>query len=115
MGTDASMAQHVSNVIRRGFVHLDESSRRLTPAPLGLALVHAMMLIDEVALTLTLTLSPTLSLKPKSKPKPTPTPKPKPKPKPNPNPKPKPNPTLTLTPGAWPSPPIRRDEPPPAG
>ena len=47
VGTDASMAQHVSNVIRRGFVHLDESSRRLTPAPLGLALVHAMMLIDE--------------------------------------------------------------------
>ena len=28
-------------------MHLDESSRRLTPAPLGLALVHAMMLIDE--------------------------------------------------------------------
>ena len=47
VGTDASMATHVSNVIRRGFATLDEASRRLTPAPMGLALVHAMMLIDE--------------------------------------------------------------------
>ena len=47
IGTDASMATHVSNVIRRGYVVLDEATRRLTPAPLGLALVHAYALIDE--------------------------------------------------------------------
>jgi hypothetical protein len=47
IGTDASMATHVSNVIRRGYVLLDESSRSLTPSPLGLALIHAYTLIDE--------------------------------------------------------------------
>ena len=41
------MAQHVSNVIKRGYVTLEESSRRLAPAPLGLALVHAYVSIDE--------------------------------------------------------------------
>lgn len=47
IGTDASMATHVSNVIKRGYVHLDEATRRLVPAPLGLALVHAYSEIDE--------------------------------------------------------------------
>ena len=47
IGTDASMATHVTNVIRRGYVELDEGSRALVPAPLGLALVHAYTLIDE--------------------------------------------------------------------
>ena len=41
------MATHVSNVIRRGFVRIDEDTRALVPAPLGLALVHAYALIDE--------------------------------------------------------------------
>ena len=35
------MAQHVSNVVRRGYVQLDEATRQLVPAPLGLALSHA--------------------------------------------------------------------------
>ena len=47
VGTDASMATHVSNVIKRGYVTLDEYTRRLAPAPLGLALIHAYSLIDE--------------------------------------------------------------------
>jgi hypothetical protein len=47
IGTDASMATHVSNVIKREYVFLDESTRRLTPSPLGQALVHAYALIDE--------------------------------------------------------------------
>ena len=47
IGTDASMATHVSNIIRRGFVQIDEATRELVPAPLGLALVHSYALIDE--------------------------------------------------------------------
>jgi len=46
VGTDASMATHVSNVQKRGYVKLDDATRRLTPAPLGLALIHAYTLID---------------------------------------------------------------------
>lgn len=41
IGTDASMATHVTNVIKRGYAQLDEGTRQLVPAPLGLALVHA--------------------------------------------------------------------------
>lgn len=40
IGTDASMATHVSNVIRRGYVTLDENTRSLVPSALGLALIH---------------------------------------------------------------------------
>lgn len=47
IGTDASMATHVSNVIKREYVLLDAATRRLTPSPLGQALVHAYTLIDE--------------------------------------------------------------------
>jgi len=46
IGTDASMAQHVSNVQKRQYVDLDESTRRMSPSALGLALAHAYALID---------------------------------------------------------------------
>ena len=46
IGTDASMAQHIANVVKRGYVTLDESTRQLIPSPLGSALVHAYMLVD---------------------------------------------------------------------
>merc|ERR1719474_2385686 len=46
IGTDASMAQHITNVLKRGYVWLDEGSRRLVPAAMGLALAHAYTLVD---------------------------------------------------------------------
>eukprot|EP00667_Euglena_gracilis_P009856 EG_transcript_10015 len=46
IGTDASMATHVSNVVKRQYVTLDAATRELRPSPLGLALVHALTLID---------------------------------------------------------------------
>ena len=47
IGTDASMASHVTNVQKRGYVTLDETTRRLKPSVLGLALIHAYTLVDE--------------------------------------------------------------------
>jgi len=47
IGTDASMATHVSNVQKRAYVELDESTRQMVPSPLGLALAHAYALIDQ--------------------------------------------------------------------
>jgi len=47
IGTDASMATHISNIERRGFVTLDPGTRQLVPTALGLALIHAYTLIDE--------------------------------------------------------------------
>jgi len=47
IGTDASMATHISNVERRGYVTLDGGTRQLVPSALGLALIHAYTLIDE--------------------------------------------------------------------
>jgi len=47
IGTDASMAQHISNVAKRGYVELDTSTRQLIPSALGLALAHAYALIDQ--------------------------------------------------------------------
>ena len=47
IGTDASMASHVTNVQKRGYVTLDETTRRLKPSALGLALIHAYTLVDE--------------------------------------------------------------------
>jgi len=46
VGTDASMATHIANVQKRGYVKLDEQTRHLIPAPLGLAIAHAYALID---------------------------------------------------------------------
>jgi hypothetical protein len=47
IGTDASMATHVSNVQQRDYVELDENTRELYPSALGLALAHAYALIDQ--------------------------------------------------------------------
>lgn len=46
IGTDASMAQHISNVAKRGYVQVELRSRQLRPTPLGLALSHAYTLVD---------------------------------------------------------------------
>eukprot|EP00747_Dinoflagellata_sp_TGD_P203842 gnl/TRDRNA2_/TRDRNA2_77473_c0_seq1.p1 gnl/TRDRNA2_/TRDRNA2_77473_c0~~gnl/TRDRNA2_/TRDRNA2_77473_c0_seq1.p1 ORF type:complete len:624 (+),score=121.94 gnl/TRDRNA2_/TRDRNA2_77473_c0_seq1:129-1874(+) len=46
IGTDASMAQHISNVLKRGYVQLDKRSRQLVPSSMGLALAHAYTLVD---------------------------------------------------------------------
>merc|ERR1719203_326745 len=40
------MATHIANVQKRGYVRLDETTRQLIPAPMGLALAHAFTLID---------------------------------------------------------------------
>jgi DNA topoisomerase-3 len=37
IGTDASMATHVSNVQKRAYVELDENTRQMVPSALGLA------------------------------------------------------------------------------
>eukprot|EP00746_Dinoflagellata_sp_MGD_P015992 gnl/MRDRNA2_/MRDRNA2_135857_c0_seq1.p1 gnl/MRDRNA2_/MRDRNA2_135857_c0~~gnl/MRDRNA2_/MRDRNA2_135857_c0_seq1.p1 ORF type:complete len:604 (-),score=110.59 gnl/MRDRNA2_/MRDRNA2_135857_c0_seq1:73-1851(-) len=47
IGTDASMASHVSNVVRRKYVDLNEGTRQMVPTALGQALVHALTLIDQ--------------------------------------------------------------------
>ena len=46
IGTDASMATHVTNVVRRDYVALDPATRALSPTPLGLGLVHAYMIVQ---------------------------------------------------------------------
>lgn len=46
IGTDASMATHISNVLKRNYVKLDAKTRQLTPTGLGLALAHAYTLVD---------------------------------------------------------------------
>ena len=46
IGTDASMATHVSNVVKRNYVTL-QGARELVPTHLGKALIHSLQLIDE--------------------------------------------------------------------
>lgn len=46
IGTDASMATHVSNVQNRAYVDLDPNTRQMIPSALGLALANAYALID---------------------------------------------------------------------
>ena len=46
IGTDASMASHVSNIVKRQYVTL-AGERELVPTDLGVALVHALELIDS--------------------------------------------------------------------
>mmetsp|Transcript_50103 Transcript_50103/g.119228 ORF Transcript_50103/g.119228 Transcript_50103/m.119228 type:complete len:1075 (-) Transcript_50103:35-3259(-) len=46
IGTDASMATHVSNVQKRLYVEVDQSTREMVPSALGLALANAYALID---------------------------------------------------------------------
>ena len=40
------MAQHVQNIQTRTYVTLDEGTRQLAPSALGLALVHAYLIVD---------------------------------------------------------------------
>merc|ERR1712048_977555 len=42
IGTDASMPQHVHNVVTRGYVEVLEPGRHMRPTILGVALVHAL-------------------------------------------------------------------------
>ena len=46
IGTDASMAQHVTNICDREYVTVVGQSRRLVPTDLGSALIHAYADID---------------------------------------------------------------------
>lgn len=50
IGTDASMAVHVSNVQNRAYVILDPTTRQMVPSALGLALANAYALIDPALL-----------------------------------------------------------------
>lgn len=47
IGTDASMAQHVSNVVDRGYVEVLEPGRRMRPTTLGCALIRGLQAIDK--------------------------------------------------------------------
>jgi len=46
VGTDASMATHIANIVKRGYVTIDEGTRQMVPSALGSALVHGYMLLD---------------------------------------------------------------------
>ena len=46
IGTDASIASHIENIVVRNYVQVDERTRRLTPTRLGVALVHGFLKID---------------------------------------------------------------------
>merc|ERR1719198_455531 len=46
IGTDASMPQHVHNVVTRGYVEVLEPGRRMRPTVLGVALVHGLRQVD---------------------------------------------------------------------
>mmetsp|Transcript_9240 Transcript_9240/g.21182 ORF Transcript_9240/g.21182 Transcript_9240/m.21182 type:complete len:859 (-) Transcript_9240:33-2609(-) len=46
IGTDASMATHINNIIERNYVKLEEG-RRLVPTKLGIGLVHGFQLVDN--------------------------------------------------------------------
>merc|ERR1719331_3668027 len=44
--TDASMAQHIGNVLKRGYAKVTGKKRELVPTGMGLALSHAYTLVD---------------------------------------------------------------------
>lgn len=46
IGTDASMATHINNIIERGYVKVETKNRRLVPLELGKALVLGIKSID---------------------------------------------------------------------
>ena len=45
IGTDASMSAHIDNIVRRGYVKVDEG-RKLKPTKLGIALIEALEEIE---------------------------------------------------------------------
>lgn len=47
IGTDASMAQHIHNVVTRGYVEILDPGRRIRPTVLGVALVHGLRQVDS--------------------------------------------------------------------
>ena len=46
IGTDASMSTHIDNIVRRGYVNVD-NDRRLIPTKLGIALIESLESIDS--------------------------------------------------------------------
>jgi DNA topoisomerase-3 len=46
IGTDASIASHIENIVERRYVELSQTGRRLVPTQLGAALVHGYLRID---------------------------------------------------------------------
>lgn len=47
IGTDATMASHVTTIIDRGYAKLEEETRSIEPTAFGRALVHGLSCIDE--------------------------------------------------------------------
>ncbi|EAS04751.2 DNA topoisomerase I (macronuclear) [Tetrahymena thermophila SB210] len=47
IGTDASMPQHINNIILRNYVYVNIKERQLIPTQLGIALIHAYKDIDN--------------------------------------------------------------------
>lgn len=46
IGTDASMATHIHNIVQRGYVEVVGNRRKLVPTPLGTALIRGYKSID---------------------------------------------------------------------
>ena len=46
IGTDASMSTHIDNIVRRGYVNVD-NDRRLIPTKLGIAFIESLESIDS--------------------------------------------------------------------
>lgn len=47
IGTDASMATHINNIIERGYVKVETKNRKLIPLELGKALILGIKSIDK--------------------------------------------------------------------
>ena len=46
IGTDASMSVHIANIVKRGYVRVDNNKRRLIPTKLGKALIEALEAVE---------------------------------------------------------------------
>lgn len=47
IGTDASMATHVNNIVTRGYVEVLQPDRLMRPTILGVALIHGLQVVDK--------------------------------------------------------------------